>query len=295
MEWETFPVGTLHTQDHPIMTLFNIGQKFKPRNVCGMAQSRFIEPHDCEEIAESRIKYDNAQKLASDIGALPLNFRAFVFLDGKFIFGDFLEALIVDNDWHCEELTISTLSMSRENIDSLANLVNGDYLKQLNLIVSHYYFATERQSLMPYVYEQLDKNDILQLAVASVHTKIAMIRTTCGKKITIHGSANLRTSSNIEQIVIEHTPSLFDFCAEVHHNIISMHKTINKPVRRTLLWQQVLAQPEKNSKTTTPECQSPSKSEQQPGSEALSAAQPAHQGDQPITDQSRKTIREQRF
>jgi hypothetical protein len=61
MEWETFPVGTLHTQDHPIMTLFNIGQKFKPRNVCGMAQSRFIEPHDCEDIAEWRIKYDNAQ------------------------------------------------------------------------------------------------------------------------------------------------------------------------------------------------------------------------------------------
>ena len=222
------------------MGLFDVGGKFKPRNVAGVKSSRFIEPHDCEEIDEFRIKYDNAEKLASDIGAVPLNFRAFVLLDGKFIFGDFIEALIVKNNWDCEELTISTLSLSEDNVDSLANLVNGGFLKQLNLIVSHYYFANERSHLMPYIYDQLDVGDIFQLAVASVHTKIAMIRTACGKKITIHGSANLRTSSNIEQIVVEHTPGLFDFCADVHHGIIEKHKTINKPVRRTALWSAVL-------------------------------------------------------
>lgn len=240
--------------------LFNLGGTFKPRNVCGMKQSRFIEPHDCEELDERRIKYANAEALAHDIGDIPLGFRAFVILDGKFIFGDFLEALIVGNDWLCEELTISTLSMSQENVDSLANLVNGDYLRQLNLIVSHYYFSTERQLLMPYIYEQLDKNDIFQLAVASVHTKIAMIRTACGKKITIHGSANMRTSSNIEQIVIEHSPDLFDFCANVHHNIIEMHKTINKPLRRTALWQTVLAEQPLNSSDQTQQSNQQSKS-----------------------------------
>lgn len=222
------------------MGLFDVGGKFKPRNVAGVKSSRFIEPHDCEEIDEWRVKYANAAKLAQDIGDLPLNFRAFVILDGKFIFGDFIEALIVLNNWLCEELTISTLSMSQDNVDSLANLVKGGYLKELNLIVSHYYFANERAGLMPYLYDKLDHGDVLQLAVASVHTKIAMIRTACGKKITIHGSANLRTSSNIEQIVIENTPSLFDFCAEVHHGIIEAHKTINKPVRRTALWSAVL-------------------------------------------------------
>lgn len=227
------------------MGLFDVGGKFKPRNVAGVKNSRFIEPHDCEEIAEWRVKYANAEKLADDIGSLPLNFRAFVIIDGSFVFGDFLEALIVKNNWLCEELTISTLSMSQENIDSLKNLIDGDYLRQLNIIISHYYFATERQGLMPYLYDKLDVNDVLQVAVASVHTKIAMIRTKCGKKITIHGSANLRTSSNIEQIVIEHTPDLFDFCAEVHHSIIEKHKTINKPVRRKALWSAVLGEGDK--------------------------------------------------
>lgn len=222
------------------MGLFDVGGKFKPRNVAGVKNSRFIEPHDCEEIDEFRVKYANADKLAQDIGSIPDGFRAFVILDGKFIFGDFIEALIVRNNWRCDELTISTISMSQDNIDSLHNLVKGGFLAELNLIVSHYYFANERSGLMPYLYEKLDLNDVFQLAVASVHTKIAMIRTACGKKITIHGSANLRTSSNIEQIVIEHSPTLFDFCAEVHHNIIERHKTINKPVRRNDLWSAVL-------------------------------------------------------
>ena len=222
------------------MGLFDIGGKFKPRNVAGVKNSRFIEPHDCEEVDEWRVKYKNAAKFAAEIGDCPLGFRAYAIVSGDFIFGDFIEALIVKNNWECEELTISTLSMSMENIDSLKNLLAGDYVKQLNIIVSHYYFATERQGLMPYMFDILDVDDKFQLAVASVHTKIAMIRTACGKKIVIHGSANLRTSSNIEQIVIEHSPGLFDFNSEIHHGIIEAHKTINKPVRRNALWSAVM-------------------------------------------------------
>lgn len=180
------------------MALFDIGGKFKPRNVAGVKNSRFIEPHDCEEIDEWRVKYKNAKKFADEIGDCPLGFRAYAIVSGDFVFGDFIEALIVNNGWECHELTISTLSMSMENIDSLHNLIAGDYVDNLNIIISHYYFANERQILMPYMYDKLDMDDRFQCAVASVHTKIAMIHTVCGKKIVIHGSANLRTSSNIE-------------------------------------------------------------------------------------------------
>jgi len=279
------------------MALFDIAGAFKPHHVAGMKNSRFIEPHGCEEIDESRLKYANAEKLAHDIGDLPLNFRAFVLLDGKFIYGDFLEALIVSKNWHCEELTISTLSMSRENVDSLFNLVNGGYLKQLNLIVSHYYFSTERRSLMPYIYDQLDVNDVLQVAVASVHTKIAMIRTACGKKIVIHGSANLRTSSNIEQIVIEHSPGLFDFCADVHHNIIALHKTINKPIRSKTLWQQVLQGGLENTKDMGK--QNPQQpSQDHPRSNQPQIGKSTTKNSKPLTTRTSdnpKSIRDERF
>ena len=253
------------------MGLFDVGGKFKPRNVAGVASARFIEPHGCEEIDEFRVKYANAEKLATDIGSLPVNFRAFCILDGKFIFGDFIEALIVNNNWEVEDLTISTLSMSQENIDSLQNLIVGNFVKSLNIIVSHYYFANERHrdGLMPYLYDKLDIGDVLQVAVASVHTKIAMIRTACGKKITIHGSANLRTSSNIEQIVIEHTPSLYDWCYEVHHGIVDRHKTINKPVRRTQLWSAVLGTDESD----TPSWQQEAKQQDQNSGDTTSACE----------------------
>jgi hypothetical protein len=213
------------------------------QNVAGVKNSRFIEPHDCSEIADYRVKYENAEKLASEIGSVPKGFRAFCILDGRFIFGDFIEALIVKNNWNCKQLTISTLSMSQENIDSLENLLDGGYLQQLNIIVSHYFFSNERHGdgLMPYLYEKLDRTDRFQLSVASVHTKICMIETECGKKITIHGSANLRSSSNIEQIVIENNEELFDFSAQVHHAIIEKHKTIKKGVRSLELWRTVLS------------------------------------------------------
>lgn len=222
------------------MGLFDIGGGFKPAHVAGIKSSRFIEPHDWEEIDPLRVKYDNAKKLADEIGPIPFGFKMFAVLDGKFIFGDFIEALIVQNDWLVDDLTISTLSMSQDNVDSLKNLLDGDYVQSLNLIVSHYYFANERQGLMPYLYEKLDVDDKLQVAVASVHTKIAMIRTRCGKKIVIHGSANLRSSSNIEQMVVENTPDLYDFCHGIHAAIIEKHKTIKKAVRRVALWDAIL-------------------------------------------------------
>lgn len=250
------------------MGIFDI-KGFKPLNVAGVKNSRFIEPRNCEEIAEHRVKYSNAEKLADDIDVSDGK-RIFAILDGKFIFGDFIEALIVKNDWLVEDLTISTLSMSQDNIDSLKNLIDGDYVQSLNIVISHYYFATERAGLMPYLYEKLDIDDKLQVAVASVHTKIAMIRTSCGKKIAIHGSANLRSSSNIEQIVIEQCQDLYDFCYDIHASIIEMHKTINKPVRSKKLWQAVLAGEEKNQGS-----QSITQQERKLNEEVLSAARKA--------------------
>lgn len=228
----------------------------KNLTVAGLKSGRFIDPHDCESLPTFCVKYANAEKMADELGSFDNGHRRiFAILSGRFIFGDFIEALIVKNNWHCEELTISTLSMSQDNIDSLENLLVGDYVKQLNIIVSHYYFANERSELMPYMYERLDIEDKFQLAVASVHTKICMIKTTCGKKITIHGSANMRSSDNIEQITIETMGDIFGFNHEIHHGIIERHKTINKPVRSSELWQAVLAEKEKAVEERNPQQQ----------------------------------------
>ena len=203
-----------------------------------MSGSRYIKPPKCKDIPERLLKYQKAEALAKDI-VPEKGMRFFVMLDGGFIAGDFIEAFLVEHNLHVKTLIVSTLSMSQNNVDSLSNLIEGNYVDELNLIVSDYFFSHERQGLIPYMYEVLDKNDRFQLAVAGTHCKLTMIETHCGMKITMHGSANLRSSGNIEHICIEENETLFDFNQEIQNAIIEKYKTINKSVRHETLWQAV--------------------------------------------------------
>ena len=198
-------------------------------------KTRYIKPPRCIEIDEKRLKYSNAKKLAQDIN-IEKHDRYFVVIDGSFYFGDFIEALIVEKNYHIKKMTISTLSMNENNVDSLANLLKGNYIDELNLIVSDYFYSHERHNLTPYIFQELDIDNKFQLASAGTHCKMCIFETYCGKFIVIHGSANLRTSSNIEQFVIEESEPLYKFNEEYQDAIIKKFKTINKSVRGKTLW-----------------------------------------------------------
>lgn len=198
-------------------------------------KTRYIKPPKCREVPDHRLKYSLAEDLAKNI--LPeRGCRYFVILDGKFIAGDFIEAFVTEHDIHVRKMTISTLSMSENNVDSLANLINGGFVDELNLIVSDFFFSHERRNLIPYLYEQLDKDDKFQLAVAGTHCKTCIIETHDGMFFVIHGSANLRSSANIEQIMIEESRELYDFNHDYQMQIIEKYKTIKKSIRHDKLW-----------------------------------------------------------
>lgn len=200
-----------------------------------IGKSRYIKPPRCKQIPEKRLKYKFAEDLARDIKP-ELGMRVFVFLDGTFIAGDFLEAWFVEHHILTKELTISTLSLSPNNVDSLANLMECGYVENLNLIVSDYFYSHERHSMVPYIREKLDKDNRFQFAAAGTHCKLSMFETPKGAKVVIHGSANLRSSSNIEHMTIEENPELYDFTMELHRAILDKYKTINKAVRYNNLW-----------------------------------------------------------
>ena len=206
--------------------------------------NRYIKSKVAKDIPAHKLKYRNAIKLANNI-KIEEGIRYDCIVAGNFIFGDFIEAFITSNNAKCLQLTISTLSLDQNNVDSLVNLMKGNYVDQLNLIISDYFYAHERGSLIPYIYDNLDKEDRFQLASASSHTKITMFETLGGKKIVMHGSANLRSSSNIEQFTIEENPGLYDFHFEYHNRIIEKYLTINKAIKRNkslrgnMLWREV--------------------------------------------------------
>lgn len=201
-------------------------------------ESRYIKPPKYPDIPERRMKYNLAVDLAKDI--LPeKGCRYFVVLSGKFIAGDFIEAFVTEHNLHVKKMTISTLSMSENNVDSLKNLFVGDFVDSLDLIVSDYFFSHERRNLIPYIYQELDTEDRFQLAVAGTHCKLCLIETHDGRFFVMHGSANLRSSSNIEHICIEESEDLYKFNIEYQEKIVEIYKTIKKGVRYEILWNAV--------------------------------------------------------
>lgn len=178
------------------------------------------------------VKYKNASELSKAI-QIKQNERYFCIIDGSFIFGDFIEAFIYDRAMKVKELTLSTLSMSQENIDSFYNLMNLGYIEKLNIIVSDFFYSHERHNLVKYMYDKLDIDDRFQLSVCRTHTKICMFETEMngGRKYFIHGSANLRSSDNIEQFMIEENSELYDFNKLFHDKIIDNFATVKKSLR----------------------------------------------------------------
>ena len=199
-------------------------------NIGGRFNSRYMKPKYSPEIPEHKLKYKNAEDLAKDIKMEP-DMRYYIVVDGTFIFGDFLEAVLVLNNIRVKSMTIATLSLSQNNIDSLANLIEGGFIEKLNIIISDFYYSHERNGLIPYIYDKLDKDDKFQMAVCSSHMKVNIFETASGNKVVMHGSANMRSSSNLEQLIIEENKSLYDFNNDLFSKIINKYHTINKSLR----------------------------------------------------------------
>lgn len=198
-------------------------------------ETRYQRPAIYQKVEQRNIKYDNAVKLARDLRMEPGG-RFNAIISGAFIFGDFIEAYMTEHNIHTRKMTISTLSLSQENVDSLANLLTGGYVDNLNLIISHYFYANERRSLVPYIYQTLDIDDRFQLAVAGTHTKTVTFTSDGEKHIVMHGSANLRSSANIEQFTIEDNEELLLFYESFQEQILEKYSTIKKPIRVKPLW-----------------------------------------------------------
>lgn len=209
--------------------------------------TRHVKPPITKAIPDSKVLYRNAWKLADEMPAKPAMWHI-VLVDGSFIAGDFIEAFIKKNNLHAKRVSISTLSLNQENVDSLGNLLFDGWADELDLIVSDGFWSNYRRDIIPYIYAELDKDSRFQLAVARVHTKVTLIETHCGLKITMRGSANLRSSQSIEHLEIQEGEAVFDFFANFHDQIIETYKTINKDVpqfqhqkslKRSETWQAV--------------------------------------------------------
>lgn len=208
---------------------FDLVEEKKPRPI-RQKDVRILRPRLDLATVTQRVSFENAEALARQIDLTP-GARTFAWVSGNFIFGDIVEALITARQVGVKRLYIASLSFSQENIDSLKNvmLLMGGELERLVLVLSGYQYSHEKYGLVPYMYRELDDGtDRFQVAFGGWHAKIITLETVHGHTITIHGSANLRSSNSVEQVMVEiDDRELHDFNVQLMERIVARSGTIN--------------------------------------------------------------------
>lgn len=210
----------------------------------GGFKTRIMRPKMNVKNVSHKVVYRNAEKLAEKID-LTEGARTFAWVSGDFIFGDLLEALVMKKHISPKKIYICSLGMSQDNIDSLRNIIEWTDLEQLTILLSGYFYSHEKERLIPYLYKELDVGKKTQVVFSNYHCKIITVETFPGHFFTIHGSANMRSSNSIEQIVIEEGEELYRFNADIMDEQARLYGTINHDVpqnyyiRRDAAWQAV--------------------------------------------------------
>lgn len=220
-------------------------------DVDGLENARYISPRIYKGTLTRPVTWEHAVDMVEGL-ELKNGLRMFAIVSGNFVFGDVLEALCLERGVNFKTLTIQTLSMSKDNIDSIRRIMDvcqeEGTLQSVRIALSDYFYSHERKvregrdtpALVPYLYETLDDGtDVLDVAFAGIHTKIVTFETDTGLKCVIDGSANLRSSMNIEQFRIECDPELHDWIEAYADRVFDAYSTINKSVRGRQLWQAV--------------------------------------------------------
>lgn len=209
---------------------FDLVKEDKPVEV---RKQRILKPRVDIKLLDTRmVSYDNSKAFVIDID---YSARTYAWLDGSFIFGEIPEAL-GETGHPVKKAWITSLGLSYENIDSFYNCFALYGLEKLCLLLSAYFYSHEKYKIVQYMYDRLDveietKPDQwepgFQVGFFNIHSKVMCLELQDGTKLTIHGSSNLRSSSSIEQIMVETDPDLFDFNVEIIRDFMKQYFTVN--------------------------------------------------------------------
>lgn len=164
--------------------------------------------------------------------------RSTAIVGGNFVWGDFVTSYIRQEGKRCEELIITTLSYTDDNLRQLGDLFARGLVGKLYLITSDYFYYHEQHRLIPLAYDVLDDGtDRFQLAIVRTHTKTAQWK--CegddGETwyVTVSGSANMRSALTMETFQVEEGRELYDFYAEPFKALCEKYGTIDRTVSKT--------------------------------------------------------------
>jgi len=167
-----------------------------------------------EIIHTHSVAYDNARQLAIAIN-MKKGETVYANLTGRFIFGDFIGAFIQEHNLKVKELTIVSLAGNISVYGLIVALLERGWADKITLILSEYTVAMDKKyspEAVDYLKAAQEKHpDTFKVYTGRIHAKLVLIETEKGGKVTMHGSANLRSSQSVEQIIIQENAQLYDF------------------------------------------------------------------------------------
>ncbi len=137
-----------------------------------------------------------------------------VVVRGDFVLGDILP-LILRGATTPSEIDITSLGMSTGNAQMLAALLATGQVSRLMVLVSHYFSRVDRTGTFREVMHILGD----RIKVARNHAKVILIAAP-PSFLVIEGSANLRSSDNIEQFAIWNDETLLNWHREWMQEVI---------------------------------------------------------------------------
>lgn len=146
------------------------------------------------------IRPENADFILAHLPSDPSD-RTHCVLRGDFVLCDLIPAVIRARG-ACPHLRISTLGLSVANAEQLLALMDAGKVERLTLIVSHYFQQVDKLTTWKAVDALLGKKPGARIAVTRSHAKVILLPTASGDAYVIEGSANLRSSDNLEQLAI---------------------------------------------------------------------------------------------
>lgn len=169
------------------------------------------------------IQPENAAPLIPLLPAGP-DERLHCLLRGDFVLCDLIP-LIIAARGRCPHLRIATLGLSAANATTLAGLQARGLVTQITLVCSHYFQQVDKTTVFREVASILKNR--ARLVITRSHAKIILIPTAGGDHFVIEGSANLRSSDNLEQMFVVNDPETHAFHAGWMDDLARQHAFVS--------------------------------------------------------------------
>ena len=194
----------------------------------------YKRPKELPALKEKFVKFEYAADFVKSLEFPAIEGETiYAVVSGSFYFGDIMLP-IASRSGGGHRLDICTLSMSKENIDMIYQMFDEGYITEANIILSDYFYSHERRQdgLFTYLMESLVRPGKwpVKISIASVHTKIIMMQNE-KYNIVISGSANLRSSANVEQFEMKNSRGLWEFNKTWMDEIHEKFDIVKKPIR----------------------------------------------------------------